>query len=150
MLRWFLVLLLALPAPALAGWKAAETAHFRIFSEGPEKRLVEQAVLLEGFHALLMERTGRSPPVNAPRLDIFLVDKLDDGTPWRKMGSNVAGFYRADRGRISVVAVDRGAGGDDLADTELGGRQILLNEYAHHFLLGTAGVAYQMCIRDRA
>lgn len=141
--RWLFALLwLALPASALAQWQVAETAHFRIYSEGPKRRLVEQAALLEDFHALLMDRTGRGPPPSAPRLDVFLVDKLDDGTPWRKMGPNVAGFYRADRGRISVIAVDKGEGSGDPADTELSGQQILLHEYGHHFLLGTAGVAY--------
>lgn len=142
-LRWLCALLwLALPAAALAEWQVAETPHFRIYSEGPRKRLVEQAALLEDFHTLLIERTGRGPPANAPRLDVFLVDKLEDGTPWRKMGPNVAGFYRADRGRISVIAVDKGEGSGDPADTELSGQQILLHEYGHHFLLGTAGVAY--------
>ncbi len=143
MLRWLIALLwLALPSAVLAEWQMAETQHFRIYSQGPKKRLIEQAALLEDFHTLLRDRTGRGPPANAPPLDVFLVDKLEDGTPWRKMGPNVAGFYRADRGRISVIAVDKGEAGGDHADTELSGQQILLHEYGHHFLLGTAGIAY--------
>ncbi|MCG2842541.1 hypothetical protein L6Q21_16305 [Sandaracinobacter sp. RS1-74] len=141
-MAWLWLLVLALPAPVLAGWKVAETAHFRVYSEGPQKRLVEQAALLEDFHRLLQDRTGRHPAAGAPRLDVFLVKNLQEATPWRKLGGNVAGFYRADRGRISVIAVDPGEGNDDLADTALGGQQILLHEYGHHFLLGTAGVAY--------
>lgn len=143
MLRWLLLFLwLAHPTMASAAWRMAETPHFRIYSEGPERRLLEQAQLLEDFHSLLKDRTGRAPPADAPRLDVFLVDKLDDGTPWRHMGPSVAGFYRADRGRISVIAVDKGEGAYDPGSTELTGRQILLHEYGHHFLLGTAGIAY--------
>lgn len=140
--RWlFALLLLALPLPAWA-WTRAETPHFRVYSNGPERRLVEQAALLEDFHALLIDRTGRGPTADAPPLDVFLVETLDDGSPWRRMPASVAGFYRADRGRISVIAVDKGDLPDSRTLTELTGRQILLHEYAHHFLLGTDGVAY--------
>lgn len=145
MLRWlFALLLLALPVSAHAEWLLAETPHFRVYSEGPRKRLVEQAALLEDFHGLLQGRTGRGPPANAPRLDVFLVDRLEDATPWRKMGPNIAGYYRADRGRISVVAVDKDGDNPpaESGNTELSGQQILLHEYGHHFLLGTAGIAY--------
>ena len=145
MFRWLFVLLwLALPVSAQAEWLLAETPHFRVYSEGSRKRLVEQAALLEDFHRLLQERTGRGPPANAPRLDVFLVDRLEDATPWRKLAPNVAGYYRADRGRISVVAVDKVGdnGPADNGNMELSGQQILLHEYGHHFLLGTAGIAY--------
>ncbi len=143
--RWLFALLwLALPVTARAEWLLAETPHFRVYSEGSRARLVEQAALLEDFHGLLQGRTGRGPPANAPRLDVFLVDQLADATPWRKLAPNIAGYYRADRGRISVVAVDKngGNGPADDGNTELSGQQILLHEYGHHFLLGTAGIAY--------
>lgn len=143
MLRWLIALLwLALPVSAQAEWLLAETPHFRIYSMGNQKRLMEQAALLEDFHTLLRDRTGRGPSANAPRLDVFLVDKLDDATPWRKMAPNIAGYYRADRGRISMIAVDKPDQGNIPAETELSGQQILLHEYGHHFLLGTAGIAY--------
>lgn len=147
MVRWLIALLwLALPVSAQAEWLLAETPHFRIYSAGSKQRLLEQATLLEDFHTLLRDRTGRGPPANAPRLDVFLVDKLEDATPWRTLAPNIAGYYRADRGRISVIAVDKGKssgeGSSDPANTELSGQQILLHEYGHHFLLGTAGIAY--------
>ncbi len=140
MLRLLLVAFaaLALAGPALAGWKLAETAHFRVYSDGSEARLTEQAAVLEDFRSLLIRMTGRQPVEGSPKLDVFLVDRLAEATPWRAMEAGVAGFYRADVGRISAVAVDRAAAGR----LDIGAQQILLHEVAHHFMLGAAGPAY--------
>lgn len=132
-------LLLALwPVSADAGWKRAETPHFRIWAEGSEAQLREKAALLEDYRALLEMATGKAPDREAPPLDVFLVDDLAEATPWRPMGPDVAGYYRADAGRISAVATER-AGGDRFA---ISGQHILLHEYAHHFMLARAGVAH--------
>lgn len=126
------------PATAEAGWKRAETAHFRVWSDGSEAHLREQAALLEDYRALLEMATGRAPPADAPPLDVFLVDNLAQATPWRPLGPNVAGYYRADAGRISAVATDKV--GRDRYD--ISGQHILLHEYAHHFMLAQSGTAY--------
>ncbi|WP_199553506.1 hypothetical protein [Sandaracinobacteroides hominis] len=125
-------------SPLLAGWVRADSEHFRVFGDTSEDRVIERAAVLEDFHRLLVDVTGRNLPAGAPPLDVFLVDRISDATPWRKLAPNVAGFYRADNGRISAVALDRGpaTGGD------LGGQEILLHEYAHHFLLGSGRLGY--------
>ncbi len=132
-------LLIALwPASADAGWKRAETAHFRVWADSSEAHLREQAALLEDYRSLLEMATGKAPARDAPPLDVFLVDDLAEATPWRTMGPDVAGYYRADAGRISAVATEK-AGHDRFA---ISGQHILLHEYAHHFMLARAGVAH--------
>ncbi len=132
------IALLMLSVPALAGWWQAETAHFRVFGDAPPERVVRRAALLEDFHGLMVEVTGRDLPKDAAPLDVFLVDNLADASPWRPLAPNVAGFYRADSGRISAVALNRG----DAKDGGLSGQEILLHEYAHHFMLGSSLIAY--------
>lgn len=139
MLRQIVALFLfVLASPSQAAWVAAETAHFRVYGDAPAARVAERAAVLEDFHRLLVDITGRDLPAGAPPLDVFLVDRLSDANPWRLLAPNVAGFYRADSGRISAVALDRGAA----APGDLSGQEILLHEYAHHFLLGSGRLAY--------
>lgn len=138
--RLFLCLMFAQPAIAGGAWRVAETAHFRVHSQSSVDHLMEQVVLLEEFDRLLRARMGRGPEGRAPPVDVYLVPSMEAGSPWRSLGASVAGFYRADRGAISIVALDRS--GDAPAARELTGHQILLHEYTHHFLLGSAGFAY--------
>lgn len=129
------LLLCLWPVSAEAAWKRADTPHFRIWSEGSEAQLREKAALLEDYRALLELTTGRAARRTAPPLDVFLVNDLDDASPWRRLGPDVAGYYRADSGRISVAVTDRP--GD--ARRDITGQQILLHEYAHHFMLQQSG-----------
>ncbi|MGL6043968.1 MAG: DUF1570 domain-containing protein [Sandaracinobacteroides sp.] len=139
MLRLFLAcLFLSLPAQLLAAWQSAETAHFRIHADLPTEDLAARAEVLEGFHALLVRATGRSLPDGAPPLDVFLVKSLEDASPWRGISAGIAGFYRADSGRISAFALAGGSG----KPGGLTSQQLLLHEYAHHFLLGSGRFAY--------
>ncbi len=124
--------------PLQAGWKVAETANFRVHSEASDERLIEQAAVLEDFRALLMRMTGHTPPDGTPKLDVFMVDDLAIAMPWRAPAKGMAGFYRADAGRISAVALDRTGG----REFDVNAQQILLHEYAHHFMLAANGPAY--------
>ena len=139
MVRWILALLLALlPAPLLAEWRVAETPHFRLYGGLDERLLAERALLLEDFHALLVRSTGRGLPAGAPRLDVFLVDRIADMPPGRKLPPGSAAYYLADAGRISAVALAHPSGGGD----GLSAPELLLHEYAHHFMLGAGRFAY--------
>ncbi|MGQ5701338.1 hypothetical protein ACUJ46_04710 [Sandaracinobacteroides sp. A072] len=134
-LALFLTVLLALPAAARNGqdaasqWAVAETASFRVYGRGDTGRVSEHAVLLEEFRGLFTDGSGKS--VRAPRLDLFLVPDMEKATPWQALPHGVAGMYRADSGRMSVIALDHaGAGAPDTA----GVRRILLHEVAHHVM----------------
>jgi hypothetical protein len=131
-------LILLLPAPLLAQWKVAETGRFRVHADMPARALESRAILLEDFHRLLVRATGRDLPADAPRLDVFLVPDIQSASPWRPVGANVSGFYRASAGRISAIALEevQGSRSSGLAQA------LLLHEYAHHFLLGASRTAY--------
>ena len=134
----FLLLGLGLAAPLQAQWKVAETTHFRLHGALDSPVLVERAALLEDFHGLLVRATGRHLPPDAPPLDVFLVDRIADMAPNQKLPPDAAGYYLADAGRISAVALARtpdGAPG-------LSAQELLLHEYAHHFMLGAGRFAY--------
>ena len=127
-----------LSGPAQAGWKVAETANFRLYSQAPEADLVQQAALLEDFRALLVLATGHVPNRDLPRLDVFIVRDLADAMPWRDVSKSAAGFYRANAGRISAFALERSR----VRQGDVTSQHVLLHEYAHHFMLAANGPAY--------
>jgi tetratricopeptide (TPR) repeat protein len=136
-----LLLMLAWPTIARADWKVAKSEHFRLYGIAGAAELRAQAQLLEDFHDLLAAATGREPPQGAPPLDVFLVARIADASPWRRIPATVAGFYLAESNRISAVALQefvdrRGQPVQDVA------QKVLLHEYAHHFMLGASRAAY--------
>jgi hypothetical protein len=119
-------------APAHAAWQMAETEHFRVYSQGDAAGLTRQAALLEDYRSLLLKMTNAPPPVaDAPRLDIFLVNRMAMAQPYSRIASDIAGFYTARPGRIAAFV-----------ETSQSGQPILLHEYAHHFMLASGAVAY--------
>jgi tetratricopeptide (TPR) repeat protein len=138
-IRWVVAVFLALaPAPLLAQWQVAESVHFRLHGELDAVQLAERAALLEDFHGLLVRATGRRLPPDAPRLDVFLVDSIAEMAPQQSLPADAAGYYLADSGRISAVALARSPGGQQ----GLSAQELLLHEYAHHFMLGAGRFAY--------
>lgn len=124
-----------LATPALADpWNVAETAHFRIYSQGPTAELSRRAAMLEDYRSLLEASTTRGAiKVAEPKLDIFLVENMPTSRPFTPMSKLVAGIYIASPTRIAAYA--------DAGDKQ--DQTTLLHEYAHHFMLGTSGaVAY--------
>jgi hypothetical protein len=90
-----------------------------------------QARLLESFRLLVADLDGRDPAAPAARLDVFLVSSAAEASPWQPLPPGVAGFYRADAGRISAVIVDRPA----RRAFDVDPREVMLHEVAHHLLL---------------
>lgn len=123
----FLLLLQTLALQAHAGWNVAETARFRVYSNGPEKALVEQARLLERYDWLLRLMTGTPKDRPMPPLDIYLVNSGRALHALADLPKDTAGFYHA--GASGTAAFSRRI---DNADKT--GVQILLHEYAHHFM----------------
>ena len=120
---------------AQAGWLVAESEHFRIYSSMSETRLRKEAAVLEDYHKLLERMTGRTVPANAPRLDIYLVENQKQLSIVRPgIGPNIDGFYSATPGGIVALAAE-----PDLEGDWSGGRDTLLHEYAHHFMMQLGG-----------
>lgn len=128
--RTFSLLLVAFcfSARASAEWRVAETKHFRVYSDGSEKALVGYARQLERFDWLLRLMTGAGMEREMPPLDIYMVRS---GTKLRALANlprDVGGVYYAQITGTAAFSVRV----NDADDTAL---DILLHEYAHHFMM---------------
>jgi hypothetical protein len=134
-----LLIALLLASPVFAAWQVAESPHFRVHARTSAEALRADAAELEDFHRLLQLVTGRDWPKDAPKLDIYLLERREqlrilepDVSPY------AAGFYRPSDTAILAVAVrSRGATAEYMP-----ARQILLHEYAHHFMHQVAPGAF--------
>jgi len=129
MLALFFIMLWLAPVQANAEWLRAESANFVVYSEGSEADLVTRVRQLEEFDRLLRMMTGTSAPPSPNKLAIYMVrgggqlDRILGGT------AGLGGFYAASPDGI-VAAVDQGWREDWMTHEE-----VLLHEYAHHFML---------------
>ncbi len=124
--------LMAMAVPARADWLRAESERFVVYSDGSERALREYVQKLETFDRVMRYRSGL-PISEAPsrKLPIYLVGSrsglLRVNPETRR---NVVGTYFPTDEDIFAVAV---RGEND---------EILLHEYAHHFMLGNMPAAY--------
>lgn len=118
--------------PARAEWLRAESDRFIVYSEGSERDLRTYVGKLEAFDRLLRLKMGL-PVDEAPlrKLPIYLVDSSGLRRVNPEIGDTVAGFYAAREEDIFAVALEGGMGDD-----------VLLHEYAHHFMLQNAHFGY--------
>jgi hypothetical protein len=124
-------LLGAAPA-AQADWLRAESERFIVYSEGSERSLRDYVQKLETFDRVMRYRSGLPMNEAPPRkLPIYLVGsrsgllRVHPGT-----APNVVGTYFPTFEDIFAVAI---RGEND---------EVLLHEYVHHFMLGSAPAAY--------
>lgn len=124
-------------SPALAKWHKAESERFVIYSDSRAEDLKDFGEKLERFHAAITLETGRTVPVPSPsnRLTIFMVGSTANLRDiYGNKNSSVGGFYIARAtGSVSFSPNIRIRSGEtDFALT------VLLHEYTHHFLIGSA------------
>lgn len=120
-------------APAAAEWRRAESANFIVYSDGTEARLRDRVEQLEDFDRLLRLMIAGDQPPASNKLHVYLVSGLSDLQRIRRVPNGIAGFYIASDDGIAAL-VDRAA--------EEGGNEVLLHEYAHHFMMQYAAGAY--------
>lgn len=122
---------LLISSPALATWRVAETPHVRIYGEMSAASLQAQARLIGDYRQLLSTMTNGTPAEAALPLDVYIVPTLSEASPFTPMSRDVAGFYKpSDRGIAAFVMPD------------LQGREVLLHEYAHHYMFSASKAAY--------
>jgi hypothetical protein len=109
----------------------AETAHFRVFSELPEKDLRRRAEVLEDFRDMLGTFSSAKVADDVPKLDVYIVGNIAEAVPFGRIAPTVGGFYTAGDGGIAAYSID----GDF-------GRRALLHEYAHHHMFASTGLSY--------
>ncbi|HEV2745810.1 MAG TPA: hypothetical protein VGW34_00750 [Allosphingosinicella sp.] len=128
-------LLAATPA-AEAAWLKAESDNFIVYAEGKEARLRQHVTLLEDYDELLRALTGVASQASPRKLEVYLVRGIGQLRTVRPLGSDVLGFYSATPDGIAAFA-DMGG-----YNVVFGGDDVLLHEYAHHFMLQYFPAAY--------
>ncbi len=123
-----LLVVLCFSTAASAEWRIAETKHFRVYSDGSEKALVAYARQLERFDWLLRLMTGAGVDREMPPLDIYMVRSQSRLRTLANLPRDVGGFYQASATGTAAFSVRV----NDADDTAL---DILLHEYAHHFMM---------------
>lgn len=137
-------MLATLAAPAEAAWSQAISPHFVIYLEELPARLRAYAQKLERFDAALRQiQKIDDPPLGlSNRLTVFVVSDIGKVQSLMRAGpgrSSVAGFY-SPRANGSFAVVPRDAGPDQSGN--LSREQILLHEYAHHFMFRNYASAF--------
>ncbi len=125
--------LFALPLPAHAEWRRAESERFIVYGEGRAGDLTEFAQKLETFDRVLRSYM-HLPVAEAPprKLPIYVVRShrgLETVKP--DLGPQFAGYYIPTDEDIFAMAWRQN-----------GNDSILLHEYAHHFMLQHFAFAY--------
>lgn len=129
---------MAAAGPARAEWREVETAHFRIYSEGWEKDVVQYAERLEAVHYLMKIATGMKDDRPVNKVNVYYVYSVDElrRVLNAKPSSNVAGIYIPSiRGSSAIVPRAN-------QDSRLDPQAVLFHEYAHHFMLQYQPAAY--------
>lgn len=127
------VLLAVAVAPAQAEWRRGESRHFIVYGNVSEGAMRSYVRKVERFDSVLRLSSPQQNGDDAPKLEIFLADGIDDLRAINpSIGSTIGGFYSATNERIFAV-VDLKRSEDD---------QTLFHEYAHHFMLANMPGAY--------
>lgn len=124
-----------LPSVAHAHWLEARSDHFIVTSDGSESNLRESTALLENYDRLLRTLTGTSAPPSPAPLRVYLVGSAGKLRQVVRLPENALGVYMARVGGTAALAVRGDRPG-------LGGEEVLLHEYAHHFMTRYYPAAY--------
>lgn len=137
LLRMAIILAMAscLPGIAQAEWREASSANFLVYADQSEGNIREFTDMLERYRSAMrfIYKLPEEPTSPSNRLTVFVVR---DANQVRKlMGTSsrfVLGFYQSRAGG-SVAFVPR-VDDNSQSDRVSQGEQILLHEYAHHFM----------------
>lgn len=124
--------------PAHADWLRAESERFIVYSEGGETSLRNYVRKLEMFDRIMRFRSNLPLSETPPRkLPIYLVSDRTGLLKVRPSADrNTVGIYLPSEEDIFAIAIRRGV------DEGMSGDDVLLHEYAHHFMLGNMPGAY--------
>nr|WP_314528965.1 hypothetical protein [uncultured Brevundimonas sp.] len=127
----------ATPMAAHADWLRAESERFIVYSDGGERPLRDYVQKLEIFDRVMQFRTGTPiATIPARKMPIYLVSNRRGLTRVNpQSGANTMGTYFPTEEDIFAVAI-RGDGNG------LSGDDVLMHEYAHHFMLGNFPGSY--------
>lgn len=132
----------ALAAPAHATWHLAESAHFKVYSEGDPVELQQQVVKLEKFDRLMRTFAGTSKPSSPVKLTLYHLRNMSAvaaALPYPTQG--IGGFYSSSERGPFLVATRKGDD-DGLRSARKSvdqyakdwGSGTIQHEYVHHFM----------------
>jgi len=129
--------LATMPQPARADWLRAESERFIVYSDGGERALRDYAQKLEMFDRVMQFRSGVPITTEPPRkLPIYLVRNRSGLLRVHPQSrDDVVGTYFPTEEDIFAVVI-RGDGNG------ISGDEVLMHEYAHHFILGNFPGSY--------
>ena len=129
------------PSAVHARWLEARSANFVVFSDGNESGLRETAERLEDYDQLLRTITGTSAPPSPAPLKIYLVDSVGKLRQVTSVPDEALGIHLSRVGGTAIIAVRGDRPG-------LAGEEVLLHEYAHHFMARYYPAAYPAWYRE--
>lgn len=134
---------------AYAKWTEISTDHFVIYADQKEKRIVEFAQRLERYHSAMNWLFRRADVFPGPsnRLTVYVLKSqrhvvdLHNGND-----KNVAGFYipKAGDSVAFISSIKKEARGVSQSE------QVLLHEYAHHYLMSSSSSRYPLWVNEGA
>ena len=122
--------------PAHAEWLRAESPNFVMHSEGSEETLRARIEQLEEFDRLLRMLTGTTAQPSPNKLHLYFVRSYGQLSQVYPVSQGIGGFYSASPDGI-VAVIDHSWRQDYMTHEE-----VLLHEYAHHFMLQYFPAAY--------
>jgi len=137
---WAAVFFCVAANPAVANdgrWRRAESEHFVVFSDGSESGLRDATQTLEDFHGALETLTRTAGTEDSTfKLEIYL---LEDRASLRIVrpgtSEGILGFYRTSAEHMAAFLVYNN-------NFDVDAREVLMHEYAHHFMLHRFPAAY--------
>ncbi|MFN3818305.1 hypothetical protein [Blastomonas sp.] len=130
-----LVAVLAMPTAALAEWHEASSPNFLVYADQNEKQVRTFTDMLERYRSAMLALYKMPEEETSPsnRLTVFVV--RDAGQVRKLLGDGnrfIQGFYQSRAGG-SVAFIPR-VDGSSQSERVTQGEQVLLHEYAHHFM----------------
>lgn len=125
----------AAPTAALAEWHEASSPNFLVYADQNEKQVRAFTDMLERYRSamLALYKLPEEPTSPSNRLTVFVV--RDAGQVRKLLGDGnryIQGFYQSRAGG-SVAFIPR-VDSSNQNDRVTQGEQVLLHEYAHHFM----------------
>lgn len=146
--RLLAVLLLLIATPLHARWHEAQSEHFVIYADDRAEDVKAFAEMLESYHAALELITGRKVGNISPssRLTIYAVGSARQMQALTGGNRFIAGFYIPGAGFSRAFVEDIKIDRRNLHFS----MQILLHEYAHHFLMSQSRFAMPRWMNEGA
>lgn len=131
--------LLLFSSAANAEWLQSSSAHFVVYANDSERNLRSFSQQLERYDSAMAALTGikNPPPSPSNRVTVFVVKDADEVREIiDRKGSTIAGAYSARAGgSIAIIPRVSAASSGELDQS----MQIMLHEYAHHFIISQGG-----------